>query len=227
MNGLLERIRPIGLGLFFGVIFLITLVAQSLAGWFDFNEQQTAARLFPIPYLDYITSASFATDVTENWQSEYLQFLLFIAVSIWLVHRGSTESKELEKVGRESDKEQLVGKYAREDSPKWAKVEGWRRALYSHSLLTVMGVIFVASWAVQAVAGRAAFNEQQLLDYQAPVPLLEYVMSADFWNRTFQNWQSEFLAVGSMVVLTVYLRERGSPQSKPVGTPHAETAAEG
>ncbi len=227
MRGLLDRIRPIGLGLFFGVIFVVTLVAQSVAGWLEFNEQQAASHLFPIPYLDYVTSASFATDVTENWQSEYLQFLLFITATVWLVHRGSTESKELDQVGRESDEDQMVGRYVREDSPKWAKAGGWRHSLYAHSLLWVMGVIFVASWAVQAVAGRAAFNEQELIDYQDPVPLGEYLLSPDFWNRTFQNWQSEFLAVGSIVVLSVYLRERGSAQSKPVGAPHEETAVEG
>ncbi len=99
--------------------------------------------------------------------------------------------------------------------------------LAPHSLLWVMGGIFIASWAVQAVAGRAAFNEQELLDYQEPVGLAEYLMMPDFWNRTLQNWQSEFLAVGSMVVLSVYLRERGSSQSKPVGAPHEQTAIEG
>ncbi len=227
MNALLDRVRPIGLGLFFGVLFLLALAAQSLSGWMDFNEEQTAARLLPISYLDYVTSASFATDVTENWQSEYLQFLLFLMVTVWLVHRGSTESKELDEVGRESDEEQLVGRHARPDSPAWAKANGWRRSLYSHSLAWVMGLIFLASWAVQLIAGRAAFNELQLIDYEAPVTLLEYLGTPDFWNRTFQNWQSEFLAVGSMVVLSVYLRERGSPESKPVGMPHSTTSAEG
>ncbi|WP_210480459.1 DUF6766 family protein [Naasia sp. SYSU D00948] len=227
MNALLDRIRPVGLGVFFGVIFLLSVIGQSVTGWLEFNEQQTASHLVPIGWLDYVTSASFATDVTENWQSEYLQFLLFITATVWLVHRGSTESKELDQVGRESDEDQMVGRYAREDSPAWAKAGGWRHALYSHSLLWVMGLIFFASWAVQWVAGRAAYNEQQLTDYQDPLSLGEYLMSSDFWNRTLQNWQSEFLAVGSMVVLSVYLRERGSAQSKPVGAPHSATSVEG
>ncbi|WP_210508921.1 DUF6766 family protein [Naasia sp. SYSU D00057] len=227
MRALLDRIRPIGLGLFFGGIFAVTLIAQSLAGWNAFNDEQTAAHLFPISYLDYVTSASFAADVTENWQSEYLQFLLFIGATVWLVHRGSPESKDLDEVGRGTDEQQMLGRHVRKDSPSWAKATGWRRSLYSHSLLWTMGAIFVASWAVQWIAGHAAYNEQQLIDYQDPLTLAEYLGSADFWNRTFQNWQSEFLAVGSMVVLSVYLRERGSPESKPVGAPHAETNVEG
>ncbi len=222
-----RTLREHSLGLVFGGLFLLTLAGQALTGHADFNAEQATDGLPPVSLGRYLTSASFAADVTENWQSEYLQFLLFIAVSIWLVHRGSTESKEIDKVGRQSDKDQLVGRYARDDSPKWAKAGGWRRSLFSHSLLWVMGVIFFASWAVQWIAGHAAFNEQQLIDYEAPLSLGEYLISPDFWTRTLQNWQSEFLAVGSMVVLTVYLRERGSSQSKPVGAPHAETAVEG
>src|SRR3954470_7945575 len=226
MRGFLNRVHPIGLGLFFGLIFLAALILESVAGWHDFNDQQIAASLATIPYLDYITSASFAADVTENWQSEYLQFLLYIGATVWLVHRGSPESKDLDKAGRGTDADQLVGRHAQPDSPRWAKVSGWRRSLYSHSLLWVMGAIFFASWGVQGVAGHAAYNEQQLIDYQAPLSIGQYLTSADFWNRTLQNWQSEFLAVGSMVVLSVYLRERGSPESKPVGSPHTATNVE-
>jgi uncharacterized protein (DUF486 family) len=90
-----------------------------------------------------------------------------------------------------------------------------------------MGVIFLFSWLAQSIAGRSAFNEQQLEQLQDPVSWTAYVVSSDFWNRTLQNWQSEFLAVGSMVVLSIYLRQRGSPESKPVGTSHTATGVEG
>ena len=90
-----------------------------------------------------------------------------------------------------------------------------------------MGLIFVSSWLAQSIAGRSAFNEQQLSQLQDPVSWTGYVVSSDFWNRTLQNWQSEFLAVGSMVVLSIYLRQRGSPESKPVGTSHSATGIEG
>lgn len=225
MRALVHRIRPVGLGTFFGVLFLVTLIGQSFAGWAQFNDQQATAELVAIPWAEYVTSSSFATDVAENWQSEYLQFLLYIAATVWLVHRGSPESKQLDSAGRESDEDQKVGPFSTEESPAWAKVRGLKLSLFSHSLLWVMGAIFFASWAAQAVAGHISFNEQQLTDYQGPVSLIGYMLSSDFWARTLQNWQSEFLAVGSMVVFSVFLRERGSSQSKPVGAPHDTTGA--
>ncbi|WP_371811061.1 DUF6766 family protein [Frigoribacterium sp. CFBP 13707] len=169
----------------------------------------------------------FAADVAENWQSEYLQFVLFIGATVWLVQRGSTESGELDQVGPQSDERQHVRGHALPGSPRWAAASGWRLWLASHSLGLVMGAIFVASWAAQAVTGHVAHDEQQLLDLEAPTGLAGYVSSADFWNRTLQNWQSEFLAVGSMVVLSIYLRERGSAESKPVGAAHGDTGVEG
>jgi hypothetical protein len=165
--------------------------------------------------------------VAENWQSEYLQFFLYIYATVWLLQKGSPESKPLGKQGRESDKDQKVGEHADENSPEWARHQGFRLALYSRSLGMVMGVIFLFSWLAQSIAGRSAFNEQQLEQLQDPVSWAGYVVSSDFWNRTLQNWQSEFLAVGSMVVLSIYLRQRGSPQSKPVGTSHTATGVEG
>ena len=166
-------------------------------------------------------------DVTENWQSEYLQFLLYIFVTVWFLQRGSPESKELGKAGIESDKDQLVGKYVRADSPAWAKAGGWRLSVYARSLALVMGTIFLLSWLAQSIAGQSAYNEDQLAQLQEPISWSGYVSSADFWNRTLQNWQSEFLAVASMVLLSIYLRQRGSPESKPVGAPHSATGVEG
>ena len=99
--------------------------------------------------------------------------------------------------------------------------------MYSNSLLLVMGSVFILSWWLQSVAGTVVYNADQLDHAQPTVGWVEYVFSAEFWNRTLQNWQSEFLAVGSMVALSIYLRQRGSAESKPVGTPHTETATEG
>jgi hypothetical protein len=220
-------LRHNSLSLFFGAIFLAALVGQSFAGWASFNDTQTSEGLVTIGYGEYVTSSSFAADVAENWQSEYLQFLLYIWATVWFVQRGSPESKELGQVGSESDREQEVGRFARSDSPAWAAASGLRRITYSHSLLIVMGTIFVLSWLAQSVAGVVAFNEEQLTSLEAPLTWGQYVLGADFWNRTLQNWQSEFLAVGSMAVLSVFLRERGSPESKPVGARHDDTGAEG
>ncbi len=109
-----------------------------------------------------MTSSPFAVDVAENWQSEYLQFLLFVLLTVWLVQKGSPESKPLDKIGRESDEEQKVGPHALTDSPAWAKARGWRRSFYSRSLGLMMGLIFALSWLAQFVAGRSAYNAEQI-----------------------------------------------------------------
>ncbi|WIB79341.1 hypothetical protein DEJ28_02180 [Curtobacterium sp. MCPF17_002] len=220
-------LRHNSLSLFFGAIFLLALVGQSFAGWSSFNDTQVSEGLATIGYGEYVTSSSFAADVAENWQSEYLQFLLYIWATVWFVQRGSPESKEITQAGPESDQDQQVGRFAGPDSPSWARARGPRQTVFSHSLLIVMGAVFLLSWLAQSVAGVVAFNEEQLASLEAPLTWGQYLLASDFWNRTLQNWQSEFLAVGSMAVLSVYLRERGSPESKPVGARHDDTGAEG
>jgi hypothetical protein len=219
--------RSNSLSLGFGALFLAALIGQAFAGLAEFNNQQVAEGLATIDFGRYVTSADFAVDVTENWQSEYLQFLLFIVLTVWWVQRGSPESKQLDERGRESDKEQKIGKYAQADSPRWAKTGGWRTKLYSSSLGLLMATIFLGCWLVQSVAGWSTYNEQQLEQLQDPLTWLSYLGSADFWSRSLQNWQSEFLAVGSMAVFSIYLRQRGSPESKPVGTSHDSTGIAG
>lgn len=220
-------VREHGLGLFFGLIFLLALLGQAVAGHAEFNNRQLTQGLAPLSLPSYLVSADFATDVMENWQSEFLQFLLYIVVTVWLVQRGSPESKELDKAGLESDEDQKVGPHADKDSPLWARVGGLRTTIYSNSLALAMGTIFVLSWLAQSVSGVTAYNEEQLSQLQAPISWASYITSADFWSRTFQNWQSEFLAVGTMAVLSIYLRQRGSPESKPVGSAHDATGVEG
>jgi hypothetical protein len=220
-------LRENSLTIFFGTIFVLALLGQALTGHAEFNNQQLANGLPEISLGRYVTSSDFATDVTENWQSEYLQFLLYILATVWFLQKGSPESKELDKAGTESDEDQLVGQYARPDSPPWAAADGLRQTVYSWSLGLVMGTIFLASWFAQSLAGQSAYNEQQMAELQDPVSWVDYVVSADFWSRTLQNWQSEFLAVGSMAVLAIYLRQRGSSESKPVGASHEATGIEG
>jgi hypothetical protein len=220
-------LRNNALSLAFGGLFLATLVGQAISGTADFNAQQIANGLEPVGFLDYVTSSSFMVDVMENWQSEYLQFLLFIFATVWFVQKGSSESKDPGKEGPESDREQKIGRHADEDSPTWARTGGWRTALFSRSLGLLMGGLFLLTWVASAVAGWSAFNSEQLGERQDPVGFLGYLGEADFWNRSFQNWQSEMLAVGSMAIFAVYLRQRGSPESKPVGVAHADTGQTG
>ena len=163
----------------------------------------------------------------ENWQSEFLQFALFIGVTVWLVQRGSNESKKLGDVGLETDEEQRVGRHADEDSPLWARVGGLRTRLYENSLLIVMASIFLLTWLSQSLNNWRMFNAEQVEHEEQTVSWGRYLIDPDFWERTLQNWQSEFLAVGTMAAFTIYLRQRGSPESKPVGAPHDETASSG
>ena len=220
-------VRDNSLSLAFGGLFAAALVGQAFAGWAAFDSDQVAAGLDQVSLGSYVTSASFAADVAENWQSEYLQFLLYILGTVWLVQRGSPESKEPGKAGTESPQDQKIGPYATDDSPRWARTGGVRTVVFSWSLSLMMGSIFVASWLVQSVAGWASYNETRLEQLQDPLPWTGYLVDPDFWSRTLQNWQSEFLAVGSMAVLSIYLRQRGSPESKPVGEPHTSTDVEG
>jgi hypothetical protein len=220
-------VRESSLSLFFGVIFIGALVGQAFAGWHQFNSDQLAEGLGQISLGHYLTSADYAVDVTENWQSEYLQFLLYIVATVWFLQKGSPESKSLDEAGLESPEDQKLGRYAEEDSPAWAKVGGLRTTVFSWSLSLVMGVIFLVSWFAQSVGGWASYNETRLERMQDPLRWGQYLLDADFWSRTLQNWQSEFLAVGSMAVLSIYLRQRGSPESKPVGEAHASTGVEG
>jgi hypothetical protein len=220
-------LRENALSLVFGLLFLLALFGQSIAGRLEYNDQQLTRGRATASYTEYVTSSDFAVNVAENWQSEYLQFLLYIVATIWFVQRGSPESKPLDEGGTESDQKQKVGARARPDSPRWAAAGGLRTLVYSNSLALLMGTLFLGSWAAQSVAGWSRFNEEQLAELHEPVTWFGYMTSAEFWNRTLQNWQSEFLAVGCMVVFSIYLRQRGSPESKPVGAPHEATGATG
>jgi hypothetical protein len=225
--------RENSLSIVFGLMFLAALAGQAIAGQDNYNQEEIAHAAMEgeqpetLPLGRYVTSSSFGQAVMENWQSEYLQFTLFILLTVWLLQKGSPESKELDKAGLESDEDQKVGEHAEADSPRWAKLDDWRRRVYENSLLIVMGLIWVASWFGHSVTGWSAYNAEQIEHEQEPLSWWSYVGSSEFWETTLQNWQSEFLAVGSMAILAVYLRQRGSPESKPVGAPHAATGVEG
>ena len=220
-------IRGHSLSLFFLLLFLAALIGQAIAGHVLHNEDAVAHHGTTMSFWRYLVSSDFGNPVMENWQSEYLQFMLFMLATIWLIERGSPESKPPDKQGTESEKEQKIGRYAKQDSPDWARPRGIKTFVYSNSLLIVMSIIFFGSWFAQSVTGWTRFNSDQVAHHEKIVSWLGYVGSADFWEATLENWQSEFLAVGSFVAITVFLRQRGSSQSKPVGTSHEATGVEG
>ena len=220
-------VKEQSLTLFFLVIFALSLVGQSFAGLHDFNAEQATHGGEPYSYWRFLVSSEFGGDVMENWQSEFLQFTLIILATVWLVQRGSTESKKIEDAGPETDKDAKVGRNAPEGAPRWAKARGLRLKLYENSLGIAMLFIFFGALFAQSLTNWTMFNDEQSAHGEPAVSWTHYLRAADFWNRTLQNWQSEFLAVATMTAFSIYLRQRGSPESKPVGAPHEETGSSG
>jgi hypothetical protein len=220
-------LRDNSMSVVFLLLFLAALVGQAIAGHADFNDVAQSHGDPTISLGRYVLSSDFGASVMENWQSEYLQFTLFILLTVWLLQRGSPESKELDKPGLESDQAQKVGPHAQQNSPRWAKVAGVRRTLYENSLVLVMGTFWLGTWLAQSLTGTAEYNAERLDHQQDPLGWSDYITTAHFWENTLENWQSEFLAVGSMAIFAVYLRQRGSPESKPVGAAHGATGVEG
>jgi hypothetical protein len=220
-------VRDNSLSLFFLALFLLALVGQSIAGFNVYNQEQLAHDEATIGYLRFLVTSDFGANVLENWQSEWLQFWLFALATVWFVQKGSNESKKPEDLGLETDEQQRVKEHAPRDAPRWAKLRDWRLSVYSYSFTIVMGAIFLATWLGQSFASWSTYNDEQSAHGEPGVSWATYVTSSDFWERSLQNWQSEFLAVGTMAVFTIYLRQRGSPESKPVGAPHEETGSSG
>ena len=215
------------LTVFFLAIFLLALVGQSVVGLLAYNDEQRSHGEHGISYGRYLVSTDFGGNVMENWQSEFLQFSLIVLATVWLVQRGSTESKQLQDAGPESDEQARVGRHAPRGAPRWARLTDWRLRVYENSLVLAMLLVFLGSWFAQSLTNWRMFNDEQAQHGEATVSWLTYVLNPDFWNRTLQNWQSEFLAVATMAAFSIYLRQRGSPESKPVGAPHEETASSG
>jgi len=219
--------RDNSLSLFFGTLLLLALVGQSFTGHNVYNQDQLAHGSDAISYGRYLVSSHFGAAVLENWQSEYLQFVLFIFATIWFVQRGSNESKRIEDIGLESKQKQRIGRYSDGRSPAWARPDDWRTRIYSNSLLLVLVALFLGSWLGQSFTSWTDYDADQREHGQPALSWGRYLTTAHFWERSLQNWQSEFLAVVTMAVFTIYLRQRGSPESKPVGAPHDETASSG
>src|SRR4051812_48812404 len=197
-------LREQSLTLFFGAIFIASLIGQAIAGHVSYNQEQIAHGEAAISLSRYVTSSDFGQAVMENWQSEYLQFTLFMLATVWLLQRGSPESKALDEPGTESDRAQRIGGWAGAGAPKGGPVRGIRTWVYSNSLLIVMLLVFLGSWFAQSVTGWNDFNSEQVTHHQPTLSWWSYIGSADFWEATLQNWQSEFLAVGSFSVLAIY-----------------------
>ncbi|WP_018348501.1 DUF6766 family protein [Longispora albida] len=194
--------------------FAVFLVLQALTGWRAGNAELLAHGQEPRSLAGYLTSGGFTEATFENWESEFLQMGSYVLLTAYLVQRGSAESKP---PGVRDEGE------VRPESPWPVRRGGWWRTLYEHSLALCLLGLFAISFVLHLVGGTAEYNEEQALLGQPPVTVLGFLAGPEFWFQSMQNWQSEFLAVGVLVVASVYLRQRGSPQSKKVTAPHGET----
>jgi hypothetical protein len=207
-----------GLTLFFLAIFIITLLAQVYTGWKENNQEVMQDGGQPISLSAYLSSGHFISATFENFQSEFLQMALYVLVTVGLRQQGSAESKSLDEP-EEVDREPQPSP----DAPWPVRKGGWMLKLYSNSLTLCFFLLFFISWALHLYGSWVEHNEEQLLKNQPADTMLNYLGQTTFWFQTFQNWQSEFISIVSIVFLTIYLRQKGSPESKPVDAPHMET----
>jgi hypothetical protein len=214
-------VRENGLSLALTALFLVSTAAQIGFGLGVYNEQRGHGALPAVGLGTYLTSGHFLEALFENWESEFLQMGVFVVLSAKLRQKGSAESKALEE-RTESDEDPRL--HNRDPNAPWpVRRGGVMLVLYENSLALAFLFLFVGSFVFHAIGGCLNVNEENLAQGRPAETLGEYWTSSQFWFESFQNWQSEFLAVLAIVVLTIFLRQRGSPQSKPVAAPHDET----
>jgi uncharacterized protein DUF6766 len=217
-------LRHNGLSLVLAGLFILFWVGQSVAGQRYYNQERAEHGQQPVSMAEYLVSGEFLEATTENWESEFLQMAAYVLLTCFLYQRGSAESKKIggaEAVDR--DPRQSRDKPG---APWPVRRGGWALRLYSNSLSLALVLLFMGSFVLHAISGTSARNEDELAHGGLPMSVLEYASGSQFWFESFQNWQSEFLAIAAMVVLSIFLRQRGSPESKPVDAPHDETGAQ-
>jgi hypothetical protein len=213
-------LRDNGLSISMFTLFLVFLFLQTIAGHRTTNSDNEQHGQPPESYAQYLASGAFVEATFENWESEFLQMGAYVLLTAFLIQKGSPESKN--PGGEEADTDP---RQQRDDpeAPGPVRRGGLILTIYEHSLSLALFGLFLLSFVLHALGGHAEFNQQQLEHGAAPVSLWSFVTSSEFWFQSMQNWQSEFLAVAALAVLGIWLRQRGSPESKPVAAPHAQT----
>ena len=224
IRGMRKFFRDNGLSLILFTLFLLSLgFGQALTGWHEYNDTRREHGREEVTLGKYLQSAHFAEATMENWESEFLQMFTFVILTSLFVQRGSSESRDPDKKEESFDEDPRTKRH--DPNAPWPVRTGnplvlW---LYSHSLCGTFFLLFLVSFWFHAVSGAKEFSEEELLHGGNPVSTIEYMGTSRFWFESFQNWQSEFLAVGCMVVFSIWLRQRGSPESKRVAAPHSST----
>ena len=208
-----------GLSIIFLVLFVFTLGAQVVTGFKVYNEERREEGATPKSLPAYFSSGHFIESTFENWESEFLQMALFVVLTISLRQKGSSESKGFDK-DEEVDREPSS---RRKNVPWPVKRGGVILAIYKHSLSLALFFLFILSFGLHLYGSFKDENEQLVIKGKLPQSLSDYILEPRFWFESFQNWQSEFLSVFAIIVLSIFLRQKGSPQSKPVDAPNDET----
>ncbi|HEX8835143.1 MAG TPA: DUF6766 family protein [Abditibacteriaceae bacterium] len=216
-----KKLHDNGLTVVLVVLFLLSFIGQIFTGWHEYNSDQQEHNNPTVALGGYLTTGHFVEATFENWESEFLQMAAYVLLAVWLYQRGSAESKD-------PDKEEPVDAdpdESRDDpnAPGPVRAGGWKLKLYECSLSMAFGVLFIASFLLHAAGGAAEYSSEQRDHGEAAVTMWEYLQTSRFWFESFQNWQSEFLSVIAIVVFSIYLRQKGSPESKPVAAPHSQT----
>jgi hypothetical protein len=210
-----------GLSITLFAFFLVIFVGQSLVGHQHYNEEQQEHGQPASTYVEYITGSHFLEATMENWESEFLQMFFYVVLTVFLYQKGSAESKDPEK-SEEVDRD--PAKSNRKNAPWPVRKGGLALVLYRYSLSLAFLLLFLVSFALHAVGSREEYNQdQQVHGRSESVSIIQYLGTSRFWFESLQNWQSEFLAVFAMVVLSIFLRQKGSAESKTVDAPHSET----
>ncbi|WP_241286013.1 DUF6766 family protein [Chryseobacterium arthrosphaerae] len=199
-------------------LMLFSLAGQFFTGWATENKELMENGQPALKINEYLHSGHFIQATFENWESEFLQMMLYVLLTISLRQKGSSESKSME--GKEDVDREPV---AHPNAPWPVKKGGIWLKIYKHSLSLAFAVLFLISFIFHFYGSLKDFNADQIMKKEPPVTALQYISESRFWFESFQNWQSEFLAVASLVILSIWLREKGSPESKPVDMAHDET----
>ncbi|QRR00575.1 DUF6766 family protein [Dyadobacter sandarakinus] len=207
-----------GLSLLFITLFILTMGAQAVTGWAEHNEELQLLNAGPLTFTDYLRSGHFISATFENFESEFLQMSVYVLLTINLRQQGSAESKSLDEP-EEVDREPTPGK----DAPWPVNKGGWVLKLYENSLSLVFLLLFLVSWSLHLRGSWLDHNQENRLNSLPEDSIAQYLLKPTFWFETFQNWQSEFLSIACIVVFTIFLRQKGSPESKPVDAPDTET----
>jgi hypothetical protein len=211
--------RNNSLSIVFLALFFLSMVGQVFTGFKEHNSDLREDGGTPISLAQYFTSGHFLESTFENWESEFLQMALFLILSMFLYQKGSSESKD-------PDKEEEVDRDPnprRKNAPWAVKKGGFILSIYKHSLCYTFALIFILSFLLHWYGSLKDFNEEQALKHLPPETAGNYLAGTRFWFESFQNWQSEFLSIFAVVVFSIFLREKGSAQSKPVDAPNEET----